>query len=110
MRTYYFMIIFLYFVLWNTGIIIFGTYTIIKEKYKPKLFAFLFSFGLGLFICLPLPILQIIYSTLRPSAIWYTIIAFMIINLFCYPSSYFIYKNLLMKLKFKHLNNTRHDI
>jgi hypothetical protein len=105
MRTYSLLIIFLYFVFWNTGIVFFGTYTIIKEKYKPKLFAFLFSFGLGLFICLPLPILQIIYSTLRPTAIWYSSIGFVIFNLLCYPFAYFGYKNFLMKLKFKHLNN-----
>ncbi len=102
MRTYSLLIIFLYFAFWNIGIVFFGTYTIIKEKYKPKLFASLFCFGLGLLFCLPLPILQIIYSTLKPSAILYSIIGLVIINLLCYPAAYFGYKNFLMKLKIKH--------
>jgi hypothetical protein len=109
MRTYSLLIFILSFICWNIGIVLFSLYTIRKEMYKPKLFSFLFSFGFGLLICLPLPILQIVNSNLKPSVIWYSILVFIIIFLFCYPSAYFIYKNILMKYKIKLIKKIGHD-
>jgi hypothetical protein len=86
------VIFIIYLLVWNFGIVGLEIYSILKKIYIPKIFASFCSIGLGLAMCLPLPLLQIHYSSFKPSIIWFSLIILFSIIISSYPIAYFVYK------------------